>query len=324
MDNASQDWKGQLQELINSNNAIRVNGKVASHKTQSDRASFLFNFFIKLRAKGYKTNPRGLKRKHIAVMFEEYESRGLSSATLQTYMMHLRVFERWIGKQGMIGDYKQYFKNPDVYKRVYVAQEDKSWSGSNIDIETTLANIYVYDQYFYFQLLIQSSFGLRVKEAIRFAPLTDFIANGMLHVKKGKGGRERFIPIESEFQIAVKKELLGFVKNTTKSLIPMGSRLEQEYSRYFRNMKKFGLTKAQLGVTGHGLRHEYIHAFMRKMGLEPTVTGGELNQLPKEEEKKIRQEAALRLGHNRIGISTAYYGPSTKYGMNQMHASKKN
>lgn len=60
-------WKDELQSIINANLTIRDNGKTASNKTQSDRATFLFAFFHMLREKGYAVSPCNLKQKHIQV-----------------------------------------------------------------------------------------------------------------------------------------------------------------------------------------------------------------------------------------------------------------
>ena len=38
-------WKDQLKALIDANNQLRYDGKIASDKTQEERAKILFKFF---------------------------------------------------------------------------------------------------------------------------------------------------------------------------------------------------------------------------------------------------------------------------------------
>ena len=74
-------------------------------------------------------------------------------------------------------------------------------------------------------------------------------------------------------------------------------------------MKKFGITKKQLGVTAHGLRHEVlIDQFERLTGQAAPVRGG--IKLPTEIDKPARQEVAELAGHARKRASSAYLGQS--------------
>jgi hypothetical protein len=69
-----------------------------------------------------------------------------------------------------------------------------------------------------------------------------------------------------------------------------------------------------LGVTPHGNRCGYAINFMLSRGLTPLIVGGEIGVLPKEQELEIRLQTAQRLGHNRVGITTAYSGAFTQAG----------
>jgi site-specific recombinase XerC len=307
-------WKDELQALINEHNAIRVNGKVTSHKTQSDRAKCLFKFFNDLRDKGYAASPRNIKLKHIKLICEKYEQDGLSAATIQTYLMHLRVFCRWIGKDGMIGNAEQYFTDPSKVKRSYAATELKTWTDKGIDISQKLNEIKQDNVYVWIQLLMQQGFGLRLKEALRIRPYMHAI-EGNLHVVDGaKGGKSRIVPIESDFQEYIIATAKQFVGKTSNSLMDQKLTLPQNMKKYSNLMTKHGMTKKDAGVTGHWLRAEYVIDFMVSRGLVPLVKGGEVGQLPKEQELEIRLEASQRLGHNRVGITTAYSGAFTETG----------
>ncbi len=53
---------------------------------------------------------------------------------------------------------------------------------------------------------------------------------------------------------------------------------------------------------------------MLNRGLTPLIVGGEMGALPKDQEMEIRLQASQRLGHNRVGITTAYSGAFTEVG----------
>lgn len=301
-------WKDELQSIISKHNSTRVNGKVASHKTQADRAAYLFKFFYDLREMGYAASPSNIKQKHIQAACEYYESKNLSAATLQTYLMHLRVYCRWIGKHGIVGKTAERFSSPEIGKRIYAAQTDKSWSGNGIEVLEKLQEIKSTQPILYMQLLMEAAFGLRCKETICLRPHIHFDESNLHVVDGAKNGKQRTIPIETEFQKRAMLEAKEFVGRTTNRLIHTGNTLKQEISLYYRLMGKFGLTKNGLGVTGHGLRHEFAHAFMESYGLKPPVKGGESGQMNAEAEEQIRLEVSNRLGHNRVGITAAYYG----------------
>jgi len=72
-------------------------------------------------------------------------------------------------------------------------------------------------------------------------------------------------------------------------------------------MEKYGITKAELGITSHGLRKERLNQVYKEVsGVNSAIQGGE------EPESDIFKEAKLRVseyaGHARMSISNAYIG----------------
>ena len=87
---------------------------------------------------------------------------------------------------------------------------------------------------------------------------------------------------------------------------PLGS-LKQNMDHFGNVMKKFGITKAKLGVTSHGLRHEaLINQYEKLTGEAPPVRGGA--PLPREIDRPARQEVAEVAGHSRTRAASAYLG----------------
>ena len=74
-------------------------------------------------------------------------------------------------------------------------------------------------------------------------------------------------------------------------------------------MERFGVTKRDLGVTPHGLRHQYAaDEFSRETGEAPPVEGG--RPVPKDRDQAARKNVSGRLGHSRIETTSVYLGPS--------------
>ena len=74
-------------------------------------------------------------------------------------------------------------------------------------------------------------------------------------------------------------------------------------------MERFGVTKRDLGVTPHGLRHQYAgDEFHSETGEAPPVEGG--RPVPKERDQAARLNVSERLGHSRVEITAVYLGSS--------------
>lgn len=319
-------WKQQLQAIIDANNRFRDKSKlIASAKTQSDRAKLLFLFFNLLRKGGFAVDPPNIKPKHIQLFCNYLTGKGAdkkvrSAATIQSYLSILKTFCTWVGKDDMIGNIEQYFEDPSITKRTYAAVKDKGFKARGIDIHDILNTMWHDEPYVCMQLLAQSAFGLRCQEALAMRPAIHFVEDN-LHVVDGtKNGKPRIVPIENDYQHAVEKTLKAFIGKVAFSLMDPRKSLLQNMSKYYRVTKKYGITKKELGVTGHGLRADFVNDFMMDKGLIPLIRGGEIGALPKDQELEIRLQASQRLGHNRVGITTAYSGAFTETG--KMRAEK--
>jgi integrase len=84
--------------------------------------------------------------------------------------------------------------------------------------------------------------------------------------------------------------------------------LIQNMGTYQRVLQRLGITKANAGVTGHGLRAAFAIRALHRHGLEAPVRGGDLTQLNPAKRELILRAVAEDLGHSRAMISTAYYG----------------
>jgi hypothetical protein len=76
-------------------------------------------------------------------------------------------------------------------------------------------------------------------------------------------------------------------------------------------MERLGVTKRDLGVVPHGLRHQYAAERYEKLtGDAPPVAGG--SRIEKTLDEQTRLIVAKELGHGRMQITNAYLGNAAK------------
>jgi hypothetical protein len=193
--------------------------------------------------------------------------RGLSAGAIKNNLSHLRVFSGWIAKRGMVMDAENYVDDPSLVKRRTVATSDRSWSAHGVDVPETRSRIADVDTLVAAQVFMSQAFGLRVKEAIMCRPHLAVVEDRLvlvdaldlttyLEVKRGtKGGRRRYVAIDSELKREALEHAKSVVQRTDDSLADPRLSLKQAYRRFFYVLGVVGVTRAELGVTAHGLRH---------------------------------------------------------------------
>ena len=305
------NWKIELIKLVEAHGGkAALKNKVVSSATKDARKKRLIAAFRTLRSLGYKIdNPRNLSERHVRVLADKMIEDGQSASQIQNVLSTLRVFSLWIGKPNMIKDTEEYA--PGV-KRSYAAEHDKSWSGNNVDVDAIINMVSAKDVYVGMQLRAAKVFGLRRREAIMLKPIKDARDEGLYVVSGTKGGRARMVPVETDEQKSMLQELQVFAAGNQGKLIGPGLRVDQAIERYNYMLKCFGLTKAFLGVTGHGLRHQYaIDSLARKGFVAPVRKSVENTPGDGDDEtglERARLQVSEELGHSRLNITSAYYG----------------
>ena len=306
-------WKHSLNQLLKTHNHTHAQkGKVISYATQAARREVLFRGFQTLRDLGYKLNDvNGFKGRHIQALASHWEQQGLKSATLQRYLSTFRTFCRWVGKEGMMENNNRYFKDKEVLKRTYIASTPKTWGHQGVDPFEKINTIGEQHPRIAHALSLQRLFGLRTKESLLLKPhIAD--KGSVLVVSHGtKGGRDRFVPIETEAQ----RTLLNALKALTspsESLVPKDKTYAQYRNHYYHILKQNGITRAQ-NLTAHGLRHEHLNElYTQKTGeLSPVLQSGKespTSEATEEQREYARLCVAERAGHSRANISNAYLG----------------
>ena len=305
---AGMPWQQKLQSIIDKHNRQALNKpKVISYKTMEERARTIFLAFRQMREGGFKVDdPSNLKPKHIDYLCARWLEEKLSAATLQSRLSIMRGFCKWIHKDGMVMSPAHYFGEHG--KRSYIAKEDKSFSAVGIDIDALIAKVLAEDFHVGMQLTVQFAFGLRRKEAVMFKPFRADKGEYLSVTDGTKGGRDRIVPIRTDSQrqaLTVAKALAktpdGFLGNPQLTL-------EQALYRYSNLVRKHGITEKLLGVTGHGLRHQYANDRYEEIAGEASpVRGGHATGV---DDELARLTVTEELGHSRKQITAAYYGSS--------------
>ena len=307
-------WQRALQNVIDKNNHLRQNGRqIASNRTMELRAQVIFKGFRDLRELGYKIeDPLNFKPKHMTALAMHWEEKGLSSATIQNQISFFRLFTQWIGKPGMIGASELYVKAKATVTRHYAAEKDKSWSTNTVDFNEQLVRVAREDVYVAIQLRVIHAFGLRLREAVMLRP-NSVDKGGYLAIEQGaKNGRARILPIDTEYKRDVIEEARKFARTPNGHIGNPELNLAQNQKRFSKIMTKLGLTQKKLGVTAHGLRHQYINDLLEEStGCKTPVRGGNPEDWKGEKNERAIRNAMEQAGHLRTSIGKAYYGDTS-------------
>ena len=328
--------QSKLDELIRSADAVvsrcgglRVNGKVASERTQTYSRELIRECCRRLHRLGfYLISIEGLQRKHIDALVGDWAACKLSAKTIQNQFSRLKIFCGWLSKAGIVSPLGAIGHLPGVDAQTLrvrtVAEKSKSWSENGVDITEKLSQARMNDQRHGAMLLLSVAFGLRKKEQLRIKP---WKADKGSHLeidgsvaKNGKFRSIRLEGIEGGHQGATSEQndfgraqrwALDEAKKLCKKNETLGwpeLSFKQSENRYYHFMKVLGLTKFDAGVTGHGLRAEYAENMLVLRGLMPPTLGGTAEQLTREVRDTIMQDVQNTLGHNDRHVAGAYWG----------------
>jgi integrase len=321
-------WKKKVNEIMESACSRRVDGKVASERTQTLTKEVVYAAIRLLHELGYRIQePKNLGERHIDVLVKHWwYCKHKKIKTIQNELSRLRVFCSKLGKPGMVGAVEKYLPDvdPKCLKVRTAAQASKAWSGHGVDMTAKFREVDERDQRLGLMLRMELAFGLRREEVLKCNPhIQDFGHYLQVFPGTGKGGRPRNIPIASVAQRA----LLDYVKERASKSQELGWRyseaghvatLEQNTRRYENLMAALGFTKADIGVTGHGLRAQFAENQALVLGLIPSTMGGDSGQMASADIGVLKGKLAQALGHNRPSVIHAYIGSLKQPSRNQI------
>lgn len=278
------------------NEMIYKTHREGSHSTRASRKRLLNQMAESLIEAGYKLkDPAGLKGKHVEHLINAWKAQGLAEKTIKNRLSALRWWSTKINKQNIVAT------TNDAYG---IARVQSSPLGKSKEIDLNKLN-QVTCPLLRFSLRLQSEFGLRREEAIKFA-LSYADQEDRIRIKGSwaKGGKPREIQITKVSQ----RELLNEIRLvTTNSLIKPTERYVDQLKRYERQTAKVGLSK------NHGLRHHYARErYLELTGWKCPADGGpsrkSLSAEQRSVDESVRMIVSKELGHERLQITYTYLG----------------
>lgn len=285
------DLNYQLMKLCRAN-------RDGSYSTQATRSRILDLIANQLQELGYKhMQARSLKPKHIDALVCNWKDQRISVGTFKNRLSALRWWADKVGKADIIA------RNNNAYgigNRSYIGEASKA----KLLGEKQLGK--VSDEHVRLSLRLQSAFGLRREEAIKFTP-NYAIKDDHIKLKASwtKGGRARTVPIRNDQQ----RQLLEDVRRLAKggALIPPERNYVEQRNRYDRQVRDAGIRNP------HSLRHAYAQLRYEELtGWKSPLAGGPAsNSLSSEQralDEKARAVISRELGHDRTSITRTYLG----------------
>jgi site-specific recombinase XerC len=285
------DLNHQLKQLCRRN-------RDGSHATQRDRERVLTLIADQLHALGFRgMNSRSLKPKHVEALLKQWRREDLSVGTIKNRMAAMRWWAQKVDRQNVIARSNDHYGIPE---RTFIASVSKAKSVEATDIDK------VRDHHVRMSLELQSAFGLRREEVIKFAPsYADKGDHLLLKPSWTKGGKARVIPVRT----AEQRDVLDRAHRLAGggSLIPSERNYRQQLRVYERHTANAGLSKL------HGLRHQYAQTRYEELtGWKAPAAGGPPARTLKTEQWTLDREARLtisrELGHERPAIVAVYCG----------------
>lgn len=288
--------------------------KPVSMKTIEKREIDLFAAFGQLQQMGFHLRTLdNFKKKHVEALARKWEADGLSASTIQNRISVLRTLAEWLGKTGMIGRSTEFVADPKSVTRTAAATYDHSWTAAGVDVEAVMRMVSATDKYVGMQLRLCLAFALRREEAVMFKPHRADKGMYIEVVDGTKGGRPRVVMIRTEAQRRVLEEAKAFVKGVNGHVGSPSRDLKSAIRRFGYVLGKCGVTKAGLGITAHGLRHETLcNLFEDLAGVPAPIRVANprevLAQADPDKVELARAAVAEMAGHARISISSSYLG----------------
>ena len=263
-------------------------------------------------------------KSHAVKLIKHWGARGQAASTIQNKISILRRFLTFIGKDSAIPkgeDLKTWLNRQGVtapITRQNIPSESKAWDENQVDLHKVLAELRKESAITAIQLEVQAAFGLRMKESIQLNPQAADCGTFLRVLHGTKGGLPRDVdfdedPAMREWQRDVlERAKLHAQQNRKGTLSIQGKRLDQSKAHFYYQCRKIGITRDQLGVTAHGLRHQYAaRRYARLAGMGAPVSKNaplHVTDEVRSADLAAREQVSRELGHFRPDITQVYTG----------------
>ncbi len=247
-ENIFNNLKAQIDKISKHNNQ-------GSYKTR-ERYAESVGRFCKFIAKEFGTQKFiNIQDKHVDAYINNMQDRELSSSHIKAELSAIRFYHDKANGKYKLGEFNTGTRRFGGVPRAWTQQEFKSFNDlCNKRGATRVSNI----------ASLAKNEGLRLHEAIRLdrATVESALNFGRLHVK-GKGGKERDIPLSLESRVMLSNLIEGksrgqklFVEPGEKTHLVM----KQVQNYINRNREHYQDSSRSMNITFHGLRHAFAQS----------------------------------------------------------------
>lgn len=288
--------------------ASKGRSRVVAAKTTSKYVLTVHLLIEVMQSKGVKLHSLDdLTSRQLLMVMRHWEASNTAASSLATYFSVLKRFYGWLGVKLPYSSVADVLVDPVRGKRSMSATSSRGWEANGVDFASVLEKVHAKDEVVALQLEMVAAFGLRVMEACAMRPFECDRGNHMIVMYGAKGGRGRSVEIETKYQRDVLDKAKAFAARHNGFMRKPGRNQKQAYKRFYNILQELGISKNQMGVSAHGLRHEYANdLYTRLTGTQAPVNHGEKVEL--EEDRQARKVITEALGHSRLAITSAYLG----------------
>jgi len=307
-------------------NAWTGRRREVSEKTRHDMGDSLLRALRELRECRLPVrNISEIGQPHALALLQRWQRAGQGASTIQTKMSFLRKFLTLIGKPSAVPRGSELYKllsqkglDTDGLTRSKVLVQSKTWESMGVDPKELIQQVAERDPLVSIQLELQWAFGLRVMEALQIEPSVSDEGSKLVVLRGAKGGRPRTVSFDDDLATAEwQRDVLERAKKIAQQhpkrrLAKPGLSLVQSRNRFNYVVRQFGITQKDLGVTAHGLRHQFAaRRFEALAGLSTMASGQtpvtEYRAKPREVER-AQLDVSQQLGHWRKDVTSSYLG----------------
>ena len=202
--------------------------------------------------------------------------------------------------------------------RTQVATVPKGWRDRGIDALALIESIRMQHPVVASQLDLCLWFGLRKNEALQIRPKEADCGTHLNVVEGTKGGKPRSVafssaPTKAQQQRAVLARAQQLAAHHPRGILAIpGLRLQQSRNHVSYVLRKFAITRKGLGITQHGLRHQFgCDLFTELTGLPaPVLASAPAGAYQHDAAGVLAARCTLsrQMGHERTRITAAYTG----------------
>lgn len=288
-------------------------------------------------------NMNELGKGHVIVAMKAWEEQGLGEGATQGYLSILRRWFCLTGKPDLLptdSKLRDWLRDNGLTTgtigREMIPELAKGWRACGVSPELFVEALRSQGEYVCASIVeMEEYWGFRDEEGWFCRPhISEQEGNGQgLMLRRGtKGDKVRLVKwFKNPERARLQREALDRAKaladlHPRGELAIPGLTADQMENHFKWLMRKNGATKKGLGVTPHGLRHQFAcDLFEDLTGMPAPVLGLLPAEVYRQKAAIVRaamKEISLQMGHERPSISGAYIGSVSKLGKGQNRRTK--